>query len=82
MNLGQAVAVCLYEIASRIGEMGQMCGIPIPNQRAKPQAPASTRDLDLLAGVVEQTMLAAKYSPPPCAKQTGTILISCYAGWP
>jgi tRNA/rRNA methyltransferase len=26
--------------------------------------PASTRDLELLAGLVEETMLAANYSPP------------------
>ena len=32
------------------------------------RAPASTRDLDLLAGVVEETMLAANYSPAAMRK--------------
>jgi tRNA/rRNA methyltransferase len=61
MNLGQAVAVCLYEIASRIGETATSNANPEP--AIDEAAPASTRDLDLLAGVVEQTMLAANYSP-------------------
>ena len=76
MNLGQAVAVCLYEIASRLNEprkpdtdrgvptealtrRGRRTGVD-PGDAA---VPASTRDLELLAGVVEQTMLAANYSP-------------------
>ena len=65
MNLGQAVAVCLYEIASRINET------PLPGTNQGPAedaVPASTRDLDLLAGVVEETMLAAKYSPAAMRK--------------
>jgi TrmH family RNA methyltransferase len=66
MNLGQAAAVCLYEIASRIGEMA-MCNTN-PEPASEAAAPASTRDLDLLAGVVEQTMLAAKYSPTAMRK--------------
>jgi len=61
MNLGQAVAVCLYEIASRIGETATSNASPEP--ASETAAPASTRDLDLLAGVVEETMLAANYSP-------------------
>jgi TrmH family RNA methyltransferase len=61
MNLGQAVAVCLYEIAARIGKTPT----PDPNQDPATDAapPASTRDLELLAGLVEETMLAANYSP-------------------
>ena len=72
INLGQAVAVCLYEIASHIGELS-------PNETKSPDAnggpadnaataPASTRDLELLAGVVEEAMLAANYSPPDMRK--------------
>lgn len=60
MNLGQAVAVCLYELESR-------GFVPKP---AGPQAGAETSrqaadcgDLELLAGVVEEVMLAADYSP-------------------
>jgi tRNA/rRNA methyltransferase len=79
MNLGQAVAVCLYEIASRINqtspsadlELGaqRQMGAPGPSQLGTGEikqdaTPASTRDLELLAGLVEETMLAANYSPP------------------
>jgi TrmH family RNA methyltransferase len=70
MNLGQAVAVCLYEIAARIGgpfvdPMGETT-TAAPNRSPSNDAtsPASTRDLELLAGLVEETMLAANYSPP------------------
>ncbi len=76
MNLGQAVAVCLYELAARRNQ-------PAGDARAEPQpscsdadaaAPASTRDpasmrdLDLLAGVVADTMRAANYSPAAMQK--------------
>ena len=69
MNLGQAVAVCLYEIASRLGPLAGDLGAPGPSHLgtwehpSHDDPPASARDLDLLAGVVEQTMLAANYSP-------------------
>lgn len=70
MNLGQAVAVCLYEIAARIGDppadsiADPIGDAPDANQRpATVVAPASSRDLELLAGLVEETMLAANYSP-------------------
>jgi len=75
MNLGQAVAVCLYEIASRINETSSPgAGAPGPSlvgtREVAPHAaaPASTRDLELLAGVVEETMLAANYSPSAMRK--------------
>jgi tRNA/rRNA methyltransferase len=100
MNLGQAVAVCLYELAIRAfrKEMGQVEGgaaatesstgesgeerasvakanvdfvgltrrlSPPPpsgsNSSAAPGVPSGT--VDLLAGLVEQTMQAAGYSP-------------------
>ncbi len=81
MNLGQAVAVCLYEIASRLSEprkpdsdrgaptqaltrRGRRTGVD-PGDAA---SPASTRDLEFLAAVVEETMLAASYSPPAMRK--------------
>jgi tRNA/rRNA methyltransferase len=54
MNLGQAVAVCLYELVR-----------PAPAVEAAshptPLAPSST--LDRLADLIEQTMTAAGYSP-------------------
>jgi tRNA/rRNA methyltransferase len=57
MNLGQAVAVCLYELASRAFSRP-------PAESASPQAiPAPSTSLDLLAAVIEQTMTAAGYSP-------------------
>jgi TrmH family RNA methyltransferase len=83
MNLGQAVAVCLYEVSARLalpaGELGapgagsprtdlsSRGGDPSPlrTREAEPNAasPASTRDLELLAGLIDETMLATNYSP-------------------
>ncbi len=70
MNLGQAVAVCLYELATRL-ETPQMMGAPGPSplgtrEGASPGTgtPASSADLDRLAGVIDEVMLAARYSPP------------------
>jgi TrmH family RNA methyltransferase len=55
MNLGHAVAVCLYELASRADLIKSPPGI-------EPSA-AKSEDLELLAQVIEETMLAADYSP-------------------
>jgi len=73
MNLGQAVAVCLYELAAqRIPPQR-----PAQETRMEPQpsnsdtddaAPASMRDLELLARVVAETMQAANYSPAAMQK--------------
>jgi TrmH family RNA methyltransferase len=76
MNLGQAVAVCLYEIASRIyGPPSGAGNIDSPDHTLSPgelgphlrlpggDPPPTSRDLDLLADAVEKTMLAANYSP-------------------
>ncbi len=74
MNLGQAVAVCLYELSARLASFSDELGAPGPSHLGTRDAarfddpPASTRDLDLLAGVVEQTMLAANYSPAEMQK--------------
>lgn len=64
MNLGQAVAVCLYELAARAFD---------PDEAAAPRAvellpgldaqPASSASLDLLAGLIDQAMETARYSP-------------------
>jgi tRNA/rRNA methyltransferase len=56
MNLGQAVAVCLYELAVRASASETGSGELAPSR-------AASGHLDLLAGVVEETMLAAGYSP-------------------
>ena len=67
MNLGQAVAVCLYEIATHTG--GESPNPRPPNSRPPDiDSPATARDLDLLATVVEETMLAANYSPAAMRK--------------
>ena len=54
MNLGQAVAVCLYELVGRAY---------LPENSAPEPAATSSARLDLLAGVVEEAMQAAGYSP-------------------
>jgi TrmH family RNA methyltransferase len=74
MNLGQAVAVCLYELASRLPQCGPAyesgaeswpsLATPDPSQQpAETGISATSSSLDRLAGVVEETMLAAGYSP-------------------
>jgi tRNA/rRNA methyltransferase len=57
MNLGQAVAVCLYELASR--------AFSTQPEAPAEQAPTAARsgNLDLLAQVIEETMEGAGYSP-------------------
>ncbi len=70
MNLGQAVAVCLYELAIRgphpsdkkpprrhVARMGH------PDLDDGASVPASASELERLARVVEKTMIAANYSP-------------------
>jgi tRNA/rRNA methyltransferase len=56
MNLGQAVAVCLYELTRR-AEIPP--ATPIPSVTSA----TSSGRLDLLAGVIEEVMRAAGYSP-------------------
>jgi len=88
MNLGQAVAVCLYELCTRLPICAVELGAPDPGSPRTGLSPrggdpshsgtgedapfdgpaASTFDLDLLAGVVEETMLAANYSPADMRK--------------
>jgi tRNA/rRNA methyltransferase len=68
MNLGQAVAVCLYELASRAfpGPGDPPAGSPAQTSEAglgEQPAAALSGHLDLLAGLIEETMAAAGYSP-------------------
>ncbi len=80
MNLGQAVAVCLYELArgetdahprNKNKDVATM-GHPNPAEdhaaAASTRDPACARDLELLAGVVAETMQAADYSPAAMQK--------------
>jgi tRNA/rRNA methyltransferase len=57
MNLGQAVAVCLYELAVRAGN-SVVAKDPIDIAKL-----VSAGELERLAAVVGKTMLAANYSP-------------------
>jgi tRNA/rRNA methyltransferase len=57
MNLGQAVAVCLYELAAHPSLPATTPSPPADGPRA------ASGDLDLLAGVIDRVMLAARYSP-------------------
>jgi tRNA/rRNA methyltransferase len=64
MNLGQAVAVCLYELSSRSVSAPVTVPVADPVSGQTEQSPnPSSGNLDMLAGVIEETMLAAGYSP-------------------
>jgi TrmH family RNA methyltransferase len=60
MNLGQAAAVCLYELSAR-----EQARIGLPDEiAAQVNLPAATSgELDRLAGVIEEAMLNVGYSP-------------------
>lgn len=65
MNLGQAAAVLLYDFATRTS-----CPSPAANgdtgvveQRPGGGRPADSGNLDILAALIEEVMVAAKYSP-------------------
>ena len=78
MNLGQAVAVCLYELAARgktddhrRDENAARMAHANPAEQADPAStrdPACAHDLELLADVVAETMRAANYSPATMQK--------------
>ncbi len=61
MNLGQAAAVCLYELVTRCGHPS-IAGSAAASVPAAP-APAPSSTLDRLGALIEQTMAAAGYSP-------------------
>lgn len=64
MNLGQAVAVCLYELAIRVAP-AEADAHPGDDAAASniTSGGATSGNLDLLAAVIDQVMLAARYSP-------------------
>ncbi len=61
MNLGQAVAVCLYELASRAFPDRAAASAATPSAQTKGPTPSAS--LDRLAGVIEEAMAASGYSP-------------------
>ncbi|MGA8729301.1 MAG: RNA methyltransferase [Terracidiphilus sp.] len=61
MNLGQAVAVCLYEFATRVFLPAEEQHQPL-NSKAQ-IAPSTSGILDTLGRIIEQVMIAADYSP-------------------
>lgn len=71
MNLGQAVAVCLYELASsdpasQSGPDPEMESTSIPAVQTSSLLAAhntTSGELDVLAGLIEETMTASGYSP-------------------
>jgi tRNA/rRNA methyltransferase len=58
MNLGQAVAVCLYEMTARAFAQHED-----GNDAARRERTASSERLELLGGLVERAMVAADHSP-------------------
>jgi TrmH family RNA methyltransferase len=62
MNLGQAVAVCLYETATR-AFLGEDLKESAEATAGKFSPPAASATLELLAQLIDQTMTAAEYSP-------------------
>jgi len=63
MNLGQAVAVCLYELAARASAAEEGAYSPIEAAENRSERTAASEKLELLAGIVERAMVAAGYSP-------------------
>ena len=64
MNLGQAVAVCLYELAARAPDSGEFAtGNSAPIALSAESEAVSSATLDLLAEAIEGVMQAAEYSP-------------------
>ena len=65
MNLGQAAAVCLYELAARVNlpESEGFKPEVEKNRCAADGLPTSSGHLDILTGLIEETMLATGYSP-------------------
>jgi tRNA/rRNA methyltransferase len=65
MNLGQAVAVCLYELVAHSRSVTHEAGGKKERDANEnvPTRVAASENLELLASVVEQVMDAARYSP-------------------
>lgn len=72
MNLGQAAAVCLYELAIRqtptipgpqVFETDPKSDLPVDESYIVPEPVPNSGNLEILAGLIEQVMVAANYSP-------------------
>jgi tRNA/rRNA methyltransferase len=63
MNLGQAVAVCLYELAVRAVPTPEAASVEPRTLIPSETSAAPSGRLELLAGVIEEAMRAADYSP-------------------
>ena len=72
MNLGQAAAVCLYELSVHSGRSTQEArsaedrlddSTEAYRSRTVAETAPTSSNLDLLAGLIEEVMVAAKYSP-------------------
>jgi TrmH family RNA methyltransferase len=70
MNLGQAAAVCLYELATRVNPATQKPGAAensldhVPDiDLGRSAKPSDSGNLDILGGLIEQVMVSAGYSP-------------------
>ncbi len=68
INLGQAVAVCLYEIARNPGAAGLQPSAPIP------VSDAASVQLDRLADLIEETMEAVNYTTRGMRSANGAAL--------
>ncbi|WP_263353094.1 RNA methyltransferase [Acidicapsa acidisoli] len=76
MNLGQAVAVCLYEI-SRNASAESAARLPLPPQPDSGQPNSgqpNSEQLDRLAGLIEETMEAVNYSTRGMRSANGEAL--------
>lgn len=79
MNLGQAVAVCLYEISrTEPGElnstsMNVSSASSLPSKQPDPKQP-DTEQLDRLASLIEETMEAVNYSTRGMRAANGSAL--------
>jgi tRNA/rRNA methyltransferase len=79
MNLGQAVAVCLYELggretkepSSQAEQLNQGFDPAKTSPAGMGPCAAPSAELDRLAGLIEETMLAAHYSPPSMRAANG-----------
>ena len=68
MNLGQAVAVCLYEVATRLATLPLLPGQKLAASLDRTSDPIPSADLDTLAALIAETMQAARYSPASMQK--------------
>lgn len=62
MNLGQAAAVCLYELATHANRVSS--STPATRAQDEPDhLSATSGNLDMLANLIEEVLTAAEYSP-------------------